>query len=398
MSKITRPVIWLASEDWAPNVAQASFHITDVLSDSVPVLFCNTIGIRKPAVAKSDISRFISKITSFLKGLERKKKNLWVLNPLGVPVSLGKWTDSINTRLVYYQILTALGKTGISLSNALVWVSFPGWAPVVKKLSLPPERLIVHFFDRWESFGRVDQSQVLKLRGVLLSSAGAVLCSGEDLKNELDDLHSNVSLAPHGIKLELFSTNEIKNKSSEIRDIPEPIAGYFGKLNSFWIDYDLIYRCAKYNNKISWVFLGKEGYLSPSDVVRRRELEQLPNVHFLGMKNHEDLPTYGRCFNVGLLPFKDSELTRSATPLKLLEYLALGLPVVSTIPQQFGQFKELVCIAGNDPYQFFNRLVSSLSQTEADKKSRQDSVKLFDWKNMVDVYLQYLDESGIDLK
>ena len=55
-----------------------------------------------------------------------------------------------------------------------------------------------------------------------------------------------------------------------------------------------------------------------------------PNVHFLGQKPYSELPAYCKAFDVALMPFKLNELTLNANPLKVREYLAAGLPVIST--------------------------------------------------------------------
>ena len=77
----------------------------------------------------------------------------------------------------------------------------------------------------------------------------------------------------------------------------------------------------------SLVLLGKVAMdLSP--------ITALPNVHVLGRKPYEALPAYCRGFDVALVPFPVSEVTLNANPLKAREYLAAGLPVVSTpIPE-----------------------------------------------------------------
>jgi glycosyltransferase involved in cell wall biosynthesis len=56
----------------------------------------------------------------------------------------------------------------------------------------------------------------------------------------------------------------------------------------------------------------------------------LSNVHWLGGRDHGLLPQYLRHFDVGLIPFKRVALTYNANPIKLYEYLAAGVPVVST--------------------------------------------------------------------
>ena len=56
----------------------------------------------------------------------------------------------------------------------------------------------------------------------------------------------------------------------------------------------------------------------------------IPNIHWLGARDHALLPAYLRYFDVGLIPFKHVPLTHNANPIKLYEYLAAGAPVVST--------------------------------------------------------------------
>jgi glycosyltransferase involved in cell wall biosynthesis len=63
-------------------------------------------------------------------------------------------------------------------------------------------------------------------------------------------------------------------------------------------------------------------------------MKAVPNIHFLGRQPYASLPGYCRAFDVALMPFKVNELTLNANPLKVREYLAAGLPVVSTdIPE-----------------------------------------------------------------
>lgn len=57
---------------------------------------------------------------------------------------------------------------------------------------------------------------------------------------------------------------------------------------------------------------------------------QRPNLHWLGFKNYEELPDYARCFDVGIIPFKNSSMIDAVNPIKMWEYLAAGMPVVTT--------------------------------------------------------------------
>ncbi len=94
-----------------------------------------------------------------------------------------------------------------------------------------------------------------------------------------------------------------------------------------WVDVGLMAEVAKHFPQGSLVILGKV----TTDV---SALEALPNVHLLGRKPYESLPAYCKGFDVALMPFRVNELTLNANPLKVREYLAAGLPVVSTpIPE-----------------------------------------------------------------
>jgi UDP-galactopyranose mutase len=70
--------------------------------------------------------------------------------------------------------------------------------------------------------------------------------------------------------------------------------------------------------------------VGPVVKIDRAHLPQLPNIHYLGPKAYEDLPRYMAGWDVGMLPFALNESTRFISPTKTPEYLAAGLPVVST--------------------------------------------------------------------
>ena len=90
-----------------------------------------------------------------------------------------------------------------------------------------------------------------------------------------------------------------------------------------WVDLELVAGLARRRPEASIAIIG------PS-TISRSPLADLPNVHWLGARDHEVLPGYLRGFDVGLIPFCKVPLTHHANPIKLYEYLAAGVPVVST--------------------------------------------------------------------
>ena len=86
----------------------------------------------------------------------------------------------------------------------------------------------------------------------------------------------------------------------------------------------------------------------------------IQNIHFLGRKPYADLPAYCRQFDVGLIPFKVNELTRAVNPIKLREYLAAGLPVVSTPLPEVRLYERLANLA-DGPDAFVQRIAAGLN-------------------------------------
>jgi len=107
--------------------------------------------------------------------------------------------------------------------------------------------------------------------------------------------------------------------------LPRPIAAVVGTISNR-IDFSLMTAVA--DAGISVAIIGPTAFRTD-----RSEFDDLcsrPNVEWIGPKPHNQLADYYQCMDVGLVPYTLSEFNRSSAPLKPLEYLAAGLPVVST--------------------------------------------------------------------
>jgi glycosyltransferase involved in cell wall biosynthesis len=158
----------------------------------------------------------------------------------------------------------------------------------------------------------------------LLARADLTIVSADRLLRSKQAADVRTVLVRHGVDYELFrrALDPETEIPAEVADLPRPVLGFFGLLSPDWIDAELL-------EKIARRFAG--GSLALIGSVRM-DLSRLnlPNVHVLGRRPYESLPAYCKAFDVGLIPFVVSELTLNANPLKAREYLAAGLPVVST--------------------------------------------------------------------
>lgn len=175
-----------------------------------------------------------------------------------------------------------------------------------------------HFFPT----GSREYHQALALERWVLRRAEIVLASSEPLFRRLKSCHKRVVLVPNGVEVTQFAADRELPIPDELRSITKPILGYVGAL-ARWVDIGLIARLAELLPDYQLVLVGP----AETDV---RELASRPNILLCGRKRYQELPAYVQRFDIGMIPFRDNELTRAVDPVKFYEYCAAGKPVVAT--------------------------------------------------------------------
>ena len=110
-------------------------------------------------------------------------------------------------------------------------------------------------------------------------------------------------------------------------------------------------------------------------------LDNVPNVHFLGRKPYAELPAYCKGFDVALNPFAINELTLAANPLKVREYLAAGLPVVSTDIPEVRVLED--CLVGSDTQDFISKIEEALAFPKP-RESVSDAIRHESWEAKIE--------------
>ncbi|MFT3774570.1 MAG: glycosyltransferase [Minicystis sp.] len=176
----------------------------------------------------------------------------------------------------------------------------------------------------------------------------------------------------HGVQYEHFRKALAPETKipEDIAGLPKPVIGYFGLMANEWIDIPLMEAVAKHFSGGSMVLLGKV----TTDISR---LTALPNVHVLGRKPFAELPAYCKGFDVAINPFPINEMTLNANPLKVREYLAAGLPVVSSRIPEVEVIKE--ARIGDTPEQFI-KLIEEELQNPGPREERSNSMRNESWE------------------
>jgi glycosyltransferase involved in cell wall biosynthesis len=161
---------------------------------------------------------------------------------------------------------------------------------------------------------------------------------------------------------------------AELASLPKPVIGYFGLMADDWIDIDLMVHVAQHFATGSMVLLGKV----TADLSR---LVALPNVHLLGRKPFETLPRYCKGFDVAINPFPINEVTLNSNPLKVREYLAAGLPVVST---RIPEVEVISQVRVADTKEAFVEAIAEALGDAGPSKARSDSMRAETWEAKAD--------------
>lgn len=140
---------------------------------------------------------------------------------------------------------------------------------------------------------------------------------------------SKILLSKNAVNVEKFNYERFKDGGlpADLRNIRKDgkkIIGYYGAIAP-WLDYDLIHETAKRHPEYELVFIGVDydGALAKLDT-------SFKNIHYLGAKKQSELPSYAVHFDCAIIPFMPGDIAKSTSPIKLFEYMALGLPTVCT--------------------------------------------------------------------
>ncbi|MDB5322667.1 MAG: tuaH 2 [Phycisphaerales bacterium] len=355
------------SHDWGGDPLSKN-HLMRLLARENRVLWVNSIGYRTPTASKADAARAIRKLKQAISPIRQVEPNLFVLSPLAIPSYGRAWIRGLNRWCLRAQVKRAMRRLGFK--RAINWVFNPAAAIVAGTLG--EEMVIYYCVDQYSAFTGVAAQSLVELESQLIARSRLVVTSSQRLYEAKRQLNPNTVLVRHGVDHQHFRTalDESTQIPDEIARLPRPIIGYFGLIGSDWVDIGLMEEVARRFPAASIVMLGKVAM----DV---SALSSLPNVHLLGRKPYEQLPAYCKGFDAAVIPFPINEATLNANPLKAREYLAAGLPVVSTAIPEVEVLG--LCRIGVDRNSFVSQLEAALAQP-GPSRLRSESVRGESWE------------------
>ena len=203
----------------------------------------------------------------------------------------------------------------------LLWLYTPMMLPIAAHLV--PSATVFDCMDDLSSFlGAPPELLLLERR--LLRRCDLVFTGGRSLYAAKKPLHTNTHLFPSSVDAGHFGkARSVLPAPADQRDVPGPRIGFHGVIDER-MDLDLLAALADQRPDWHFMMVGPIVKIDPASVPRR------DNIHWLGPKSYDELPAYLAGWDAGFMPFALNEATRFISPTKTPEFLAAGLPLVST--------------------------------------------------------------------
>ncbi|MCS6875174.1 MAG: glycosyltransferase [Pyrinomonadaceae bacterium] len=355
------------SHDWTSDPLSKT-HIVRILSKENRILWVNSLANRTPTISKKDLSRILNKVRSFV--LERvfeAEQNIFVINPLALPSYGSKIIREFNQQFLLWQIKTALKK--LNFGKFINLTFNPAAGLIARKLD---ESLLIYYcVDEYTAFTGAAVG-LKEIEEELCKKADLVIVSAAKLLESKRDLNPKTFLIRHGVDWEHFRSAVDGIADSSLKDLPHPVIGFHGLLAD-WIDFELIQKIAQRFHRGSVVLIGKATLEVEEKVKQLRHFE---NIYLLGRKPYSELPKFCRGFDVAINPFVINELTLAANPLKVREYLAAGLQVVSTAIPEVENLRYCLIARTHDE---FIRKIEEVLANPVSRSEISDSVKNESW-------------------
>jgi glycosyltransferase involved in cell wall biosynthesis len=370
-----KSIICFGGEDWWYHHPHSKAHLMrKFASAGNKVIFVNSISMGLPSLGHKDLlPRIKRKLGSYSKLARETEEGITVVSPASLPFFGSTTSRSVNRRLIGAQIRKLAESRG--LTKPILWIAIPTAAEMIGEFS--ESAVVYHVSDKYDANTMdhaTDPALIGKLHNHAIDAADIIFYSGRKLLEEATRATERSHLLEQAVDFDHWAnagSGEL-TVAPEIARIPGPRLGYFGAIEPWLIDQELIKRAARERPTWQWIFIGNKS--------RGVEIESLPNTHFLPPVPYEELPRYAAGFDVCVLPWDtDKAFTSYGSAIKVREYLATGKPVVISPLPEYEPMGDVLRIARSQD-NFLNLVDDALRENSiAASQKRQASVRDGTW-------------------
>ena len=352
-------ILIIGSIDWSVH-RQTNQRLASAFAEAGNrVLFVENTGVRAPRLG--DIGRIRDRVRRWLhstKGFTDVQPNVTVLSPVLLPWPYARVARVINRYLLSRAILQWMRSARFGRPIVITFLPTPVVQAVIKDIE---PSLLIYYCANDMAGPSPANDQLRRWEDRLFRDADAVFVISEALRERATRLSKNVYSYPAGVEFPKFETARLSGQvPSDLAALPRPVVGYVGAVSAVF-DEDLVVEMAARLPGATFALVGP----TYRDVSR---LAALPNVRLLGERPHDEIPSYIKGFDVALIPYLKTPYTDSVYSCKLNEYLAMGVPVVSTDMREIRHFVERhgpVVEIGRNADDFIQKVSAALASDPA---------------------------------
>lgn len=276
-------IICFAGEDWWYHHQHSKNHIMRRLARAGNrVVFVNSISMGLPSLSSRDLfSKIKRKLRSYAKAVRITEEGIIVVSPPVLPFYSSRLARAINRWLLVAQIKLLM--VAFDMRQPILWIAIPTAREVVGRLG--ERALIYQVSDKYDA-NQMDHATasniIAEMHNDLLARADLVYYSGRKLFEEecvkYPEIAGKARLLEQAADYAHFAsaTSQEWMQPDDIAGVPHPRLGYFGAIDPWLLDQDLIRHVSRKHPEWHWVLVGLRA--SPLDI------ESLTNVHYLGSK------------------------------------------------------------------------------------------------------------------
>ena len=347
------------------------------------VIFVNSISMGLPNLGHKDLlPRIKRKLGSYSKLARETDEGITVVSPASLPFFGSAAARTVNRRALSAQLNRLARSRG--LTKPILWIAIPTAAEMIG--TLDEAAVVYQVSDKYDANTMdhaTDPALIRTFHEYAIDTADLVFYSGRKLFNEATRGCDRSYLLEQGVDYDHWRrvADEALPVAPEVANIPRPRLGYFGAIEPWLVDQELIKRAARERPEWQWIFIGNKS--------RGLEIENLPNTHFLPPVPYAELPNYAAGFDVCVLPWEtEQSFTSYGSAIKVREYLATGKPVVIAPLPEYESMSDVLRIA-RSRQDFFRLVEEALGERDPEAKAkRQAAVASGTW----DARAEYVSE------
>ena len=329
------------------------------------VIFVNSISMGLPALKHKDLlPRIKRKLGSYSKLARQTDEGITVVSPASLPFFGTHAARSMNRKMIGAQIRHLARSRG--LSKPILWLAIPTASDMIGTFD---ESLVIYqVSDKYDANTMdhaTDPLLIRRLHERAINDSDLIFYSGRKLFEEASLACDRSYLLEQGVDYAHWSKTGELPVAPEIDQIPHPRLGYFGAIEPWLVDQNLIKRAAEERPKWHWIFIGNRS--------RGLEIEDLPNTHFLPPVPYDQLPSYAAGFDVCVLPWETEQaFTSYGSAIKVREYLATGKPAVISPLPEYESMGDVLRIARNQE-EFLQLVDEALCDHDQSAKAKRQA-------------------------